>query len=79
VVNNIYSGIVAGIIANIILWLMITYFNRGYVSIDPFVSATDLGIIFGIVIMLGVLITIVATTFAVNRYLKMQTDQLYYI
>lgn len=79
VLNNIYSGIVAGIIANIILWLMIIYFSRGYVSIEPFVSAIDLGIIFGIVILLGVLITTVATTFAVNRYLKMQTDQLYYV
>ncbi len=79
VVNNIYSGIVAGIIANVIIWLMITYFSKGYVSIESIVSATDLGIIFGIVILLGVLITTLATTFAVNRYLKMQTDQLYYI
>lgn len=79
VVNNIYSGIVAGIIANVIIWLMITYFSKGYVSIESIVSVTDLGIIFGIVILLGVLITTLATTFAVNRYLKMQTDQLYYI
>lgn len=79
VVNNIYSGIVAGIIANVIIWLMITYFSKGYVSIESIVSAIDLGIIFGIVILLGVLITTLATTFAVNRYLKMQTDQLYYI
>ncbi len=79
VVNNIYSGIVAGVIANAIIWLMITYFSRGYVSIDPIVSVNELAIIFGIVILLGVLISTVATTFAVNRYLKMQTDQLYYV
>ncbi|MCE5206426.1 MAG: permease-like cell division protein FtsX [Porphyromonadaceae bacterium] len=79
VVNNIYSGITAGIIADVIIWLIITYVSRGYVSIDPIVTAIDLGIIFGVVILLGVLITTVATTFAVNRYLKMQTDQLYYI
>ena len=78
VVHNVYTGIVAGIIANAILWLLITYFSREYFQIAPFISATDLWIIYGIVILLGILITTLATTFAVNRYLKMQTDQLYY-
>ncbi|HBG56589.1 MAG TPA: cell division protein FtsX [Porphyromonadaceae bacterium] len=79
VVNNVYTGIIAGIIADGIIWLMIAYFNREYVSIHPIVSVVDLGIIFGVVILLGVFITTTATAFAVNRYLKMQTDQLYYV
>ena len=78
VVQNVYTGIVAGIIANSILWLMITYFSREYIQIEPFISAIDLWIIYGIVILLGILISTLTTTFAVNRYLKMQTDQLYY-
>lgn len=78
VVQNVYTGIVAGIIANTILWLMITYFSREYIQIEPFISGTDLWIIYGIVILLGILIATLATTFAVNRYLKMQTDHLYY-
>ena len=42
-------------------------------------TVTDLTVVFGTVIILGVLITTLATAFAVNKYLKMQTDQLYYI
>lgn len=78
-VHNVYTGIVAGLVANGILWLMLTYFSREYVSMEPIVTVTDLAIVFGVVILLGVLITTMATAFAVNRYLKMQTDQLYYI
>jgi cell division transport system permease protein len=75
----VYTGIVAGLVANGILWLLLSYFSREYVSMEPIVNMTDLVIVFGIVILLGVLITTMATAFAVNRYLKMQTDQLYYI
>jgi len=32
-----------------------------------------------VVILLGVLISTVATYFAVNRYLKMNTGELYYV
>ena len=78
-VHNVYTGIVAGLVANGILWLLLSYFSREYVSMEPIVNMTDLVIVFGIVILLGVLITTMATAFAVNRYLKMQTDQLYYI
>ena len=74
-----YTGIVAGLVANGILWLLLSYFSREYVSMEPIVNMTDLVIVFGIDILLGVLITTMATAFAVNRYLKMQTDQLYYI
>lgn len=78
-VHNVYTGIAAGILANGIIWLIITYFTKEYFSVGPIVSFADLVIVFGTVIMLGVLITTIATAFAVNRYLKMKTDQLYYI
>jgi cell division transport system permease protein len=75
----VYTGIIAGIIANGIIWLIITYFSKEYVSMEPIMTVTDLTVVFGTVIILGVLITTLATAFAVNKYLKMQTDQLYYI
>jgi cell division transport system permease protein len=79
VVNNIFTGIIAGIIADGIILAMITYFSREYVEIQPVITITDLVIIFTIVILLGVLITTVATAFAVNRYVKMRSEQLYYV
>lgn len=79
VVNNIFTGIVSGIIADLIIFGIITYFNKEYAEIGMIISSTELIIIFAIVLLLGVIISTIATTFAVNRYLKMKTDQLYYV
>ncbi|NLY23827.1 MAG: cell division protein FtsX [Bacteroidales bacterium] len=79
VINNIITGIIAGVIADGIILLLITYFSKEYVSIGPIVTVTDLVIIFSAVVLLGVIISTVATAFAVNRYVKMRSDQLYYI
>src|SRR5690554_6077652 len=79
VVNNIITGIVAGVIADLYIFVMITYFSREYADIQPILSRFDIAVIFGLVILLGVVISTVATAFAVNRYLKMKSDQLYYV
>ena len=77
--NNIFTGIVAGILANGIIFLIILYFNREYAELQSILSITNLLVIFGIVILLGILISTVATYYAVNRYLKMRTENLYYV
>ncbi len=77
--NNILSGIIAGILANTSIFLILMYFNREYTELKAFVNVKELGIIFGIVILLGVIISVIATHFAVNRYIKMDTDNLYYV
>jgi cell division transport system permease protein len=58
---------------------LMAYFKKEYVGIDPIVTSMDLTIIFVAVVLLGVIITTIATAFAVNRYVKMRSDQLYYI
>lgn len=79
VINNIITGIIAGVIADGIIMGLITYFSKEYVAIQPIVSTTDLIIIFIAVVLLGIIISAVATVFAVNRYVKMSSDKLYYI
>lgn len=79
VINNIFTGIIAGIIADLIIFGFIIYFNREYVEIQPIINSMDLLIIFAIVILLGVIISTVATAFAINRYVKMNSDKLYYV
>jgi len=79
VVNNIFTGIIAGIIADGIIFVMIGYFNNEYAEIQSIISVVDVIIIFAVVILLGVIISTIATTFAVNRYVKMKSDQLYYV
>jgi cell division transport system permease protein len=76
--NNILTGIIAGILADLVIFLILLYFSKEYAKMQ-IISVTDLLIIFAIVILLGILISTVATYFAVNRYLKMRTENLYYI
>lgn len=77
--NNIFTGVISGIMADAIIFLMLYYFSKEYVEIQPLVSTTDLITIFGLVILLGVIISTIATAFAVNKYVKMKSDQLYYV
>lgn len=77
--NNILTGIVAGVLADGIIFLILVYFSKAYVELKPIISITELLIIFSIVILLGIFISTVATYFAVNRYLKMKTENLYYV
>lgn len=77
--SNIITGIIAGILANTSIFLILMYFNREYTELRSFVNVNELGIVFAVVIVMGVFISVVATRSAVNRYLKMETDNLYYI
>lgn len=79
VVNNIFTGIVAGVIADLVILGLLLIFNKEYADIRLIVSDLYLAITFVLVIVLGVLISMIATAFAVNRYLKMDSDNLYYV
>ena len=77
--NNILTGIAAGFLADGIIFLILVYFNKEYAELQSIIGATDLLVIFVVVILLGILISTVATYFVVNRYLKMKTENLYYV
>jgi cell division transport system permease protein len=79
IVGNIVTGIVAGLIANVVIFSLIVYISIHYVEIGSIITTMDKAIIFSAVILLGVFISTIAAVFAVNRYLKMDTDKLYYI
>lgn len=77
--SNIAAGIIAGIFADGIIFLVIRYFSREYAEMSSVITPLNLLAVFGVVIILGVLISVVATHFAVNRYLKMEVGDLYYV
>jgi len=79
VMNNIYTGIIAGIMADGIILGLISYFNREYAAIQSVITTSHLVITFAAVIMMGALISSLASAFAVNRYVRMRSDQLYYV
>lgn len=79
VVSNIFAGIIAGVMADLIIFAIITYFSREYAELGSIIGVTDMIIIFSIVILLGVIITAISAAFAVNRYVRMKSEQLYYV
>lgn len=79
IIRNIVDGIVAALIACSIIWGMLYYFGLQYVDIFTVISLSELAVIFGIVVILGIVISFLATLFAVNRYLRMKTDTLFYV
>ncbi len=77
--SNMVAGIIAGLLADGVIWVFLNYFKREIAEVRGFVSVYELMVVFGIVIFLGIIISVMATHYAVNRYLKMETDNLYYI
>ena len=79
ILRNIGMGFIAGLLANGILAAVLYYFNTEYTNLNTVLSVQDLIIVGALVIILGILITMIATFFSVNRYLRMKVENLYYI
>lgn len=77
--SSILSGILAAIIANVAITGVIYYFTNEYPELISMVHEYELLTVYGLVIVLGILITTLATISAVNRYLRMTTNKLYHI
>jgi cell division transport system permease protein len=86
--SNIFMGILAGILANILLVGFLYYLIRqlgdasmggGLTRISEIINLNSLYMVLGAVMVLGIIITSVTTYFAVNRYVKMESDNLYYV
>jgi cell division transport system permease protein len=77
--HNIVSGIFAAILAILMLIGALYYLQR---ELAGFVQMLDTGtvlLVFVSVFILGIMLSVVATVLAVNRYLRMEVDELYYI
>ncbi|MDR2773216.1 MAG: permease-like cell division protein FtsX [Tannerella sp.] len=77
--HNIVSGFIAGLIAIIMLVCSLYYVKREFVDIEEILSWEILLLICGIVLVAGILLSVLSTHFAVNRYLRMERGKLYYI
>ncbi|MFA6701854.1 MAG: permease-like cell division protein FtsX [Dysgonamonadaceae bacterium] len=79
VVNTVFIGIIAGIIADAIILAFLYYFSKEFAQLSSIISNADLIIIFGSVILMGILITSIATIISVNHFLKMERDSMFYV
>jgi cell division transport system permease protein len=77
--HNIISGFIAGFIAIMMLICSLYYVKREFVGVEEILSEEILLLIYGIVLVMGVLLSVLSTHFAVNRYLRMKRGKLYYV
>jgi len=76
---NIVSGILAALLAILLLTVALYYLQT---ELEGFIQILDLytlGMVYAAVLILGVTLSVLATVFAVNRYLRMSGDEMYYI
>lgn len=78
VIRAVCYGVVAAIIANIGITALIYTLTKEFPEIISIIKMQNLVILYVIVIVLGILLPLMATTSAVNRYLKMNTNNLYH-
>ncbi len=77
--RNILMGLIAGVIA-LILLAGALYYSQFQLGIMPIqLTFTNIGIVCGVVLITGILITGFAALIATNKYIRMQTDDLYYV
>jgi cell division transport system permease protein len=76
---NIISGVFASILAILMLIGALYYVQHTLTDFVKMLNTGTLLLIFFLVFVLGILLSISATVLAVNRYLRMEVDKLYYI
>lgn len=75
----IIYGVAAALLANMLITVMVYYVMNEYAELLSILNLNDLVIIYGVVFVLGILLTALATIFAVNKYLRINRNSLYQI
>ena len=76
---NIVSGIFASILAILMLNGVLYYLQSEFQGFIQILDMQSLLLVFLAVFALGIILSVIATIFAVNKYLRMKVDELYYI
>jgi len=77
--SQILSGIIAAVIAIGLLFWGLYYISKDVNELWQFLDRSSLVVVAGSVFVLGILISLCATYFAVNRYLRMEGDDMFFI
>lgn len=75
--RNIKLGIIGAILAIIALYFGLNYIDQKFPQFGFITDYTSMGIVFGGVLLFGILITWISTFFATQRFLNLRTDDLY--
>lgn len=75
--SNIVNGIVSSFIAFGLLYLLINYINNEFQGFEILITHDLLFSVFSIVLLLGIIITFISAIFATNKYIRMNSDDMY--
>jgi cell division transport system permease protein len=76
--TNIKLGMLGSLLAIIALAIALFYFNENFPDLGLFDDPTILILLFAGVFLLGLMISLISTFFATQRFLNLRTDELYY-
>ena len=79
IVRNIVDDVIAALLANVLIMGLLYYLSKQYADLRSVLQTNDMIYVFASVVVLGIAITYISTIFAVNHYLRMKTNHLYYI
>jgi cell division transport system permease protein len=77
-ISGTLQGFIGSLIAIGVLSIIIYFLNTNFEEFDIFINYKILAILFGTVILLGVVLSFISTYFSINKYLKLKTSNLYY-
>ncbi len=77
VMKSLYQGIFSSIISILLISAVIYYLQHNLSDILDFFNYKTLGLTYGITLGSGIIITLLSSYFAVNRYLRIRTSDLY--
>ncbi len=79
IISNIINGIVASVIAMLLLSGCVYYFMSEMENFTTLLTVPMMLSVFAAILVLGVLLTALSAYWAVNRFIRMDRDSLYYI
>ncbi len=76
-IRSVKNGFWSALIAIVLLTGLMIFIQMDYSTFDDFQYPVELSVLFGSLILLGILISSLSTFYVVNKYLKMRLDDLY--
>jgi cell division transport system permease protein len=77
VLKGILQGVLSATIAMILILIIVTTLKRNIPELAVLINTELIIYLFTLILVLGILIAGISTSFAVNKYLRMRTERLY--
>ncbi|PLX07204.1 MAG: hypothetical protein C0596_11850 [Marinilabiliales bacterium] len=77
-ITGAMQGLFSALIAIAVLFVIVYFMNNQIGEMLNLIDWQNLGILFIVVIVLGVFLSVISTFFSINKYLRLKSTNLYY-